>query len=112
VTKAVVGIGAWAPGLSTVADAVDEDVRAELAALGVCGELSGVQFDVDGAPVATSLTDRLIGIDAAHLHAVPEVIAIAYDAAKARAVRAAILGGFVTSLVTHPAMAETLLEQA
>ena len=60
----------------------------------------------------TSLTDRLIGIDAAQLHAVPEVIAIAYGAPKAAAVRAAIRGGFVTSLVTHTAMANALLEAA
>ena len=41
VTKAVVGIGAGAPGLSTVADAVDADERRMLHALGVRGELSG-----------------------------------------------------------------------
>ena len=42
VTKAVVGIGAWAPGLSTVADAVDEArPRGMLHELGVRGELSG-----------------------------------------------------------------------
>jgi len=43
---------------------------------------------------------------------VPEVIAIVYGASKARAVRAAILGGFVTSLVTHDAMADELLALA
>ena len=80
-----------------------------LHALGVRGELSGVQFDADGRAVITPLTDRLIGIDAAALHAVPEVIAIAYDAAKAEAVAAAIRGGFVTSLVTHRAMGLALL---
>jgi DNA-binding transcriptional regulator LsrR (DeoR family) len=109
VTKAVVGIGAWAPGLSTVADSIDEAEREEMAALGVCGELSGVQFDAQGCAVVSPLTDRLIGIDAERLHAVPEVIAIAYGAPKARAVSAAIRGGFITSLVTHRAMAEALL---
>ena len=95
VTKAVVGIGAWQPGLSTVADAVSDSDREQIHAAGVRGELSGVQFDIEGDAVVTSLTDRLIGIDAAHLHAVPEVIAIAYGAPKAEAVRAAIRGGFV-----------------
>ena len=37
------------------------------------------------------------------------MIAIAYDAAKAEAVAAAIRGGFVTSLVTHRAMGLALL---
>jgi DNA-binding transcriptional regulator LsrR (DeoR family) len=109
VTKAVVGIGAWAPGLSTVADAVDESDRRMLQELGVCGELSGVQFAADGRAVITPLTERLIGIDAPTLHAVPEVVAIAYDAAKAGAVAAAIRGGFVTSLITHRALALELL---
>jgi DNA-binding transcriptional regulator LsrR (DeoR family) len=109
VTKAVVGIGAWAPGLSTVADAVDEPDRRMLHDLGVCGELSGVQFDAEGRAVTTPLTERLIGIGADALHAVPEVIAIAYDVAKAGAVAAAIRGGFVTSLVTHRSMGLALL---
>jgi len=109
VTKAVVGIGAWTPGLSTVADAVDDEDRRALEKLGVCGELSGVQFDAKGRAVVTPLTERLIGIDADTLHAVPEVVAIAYDAAKARAVAAAIRGGFVTSLVTHRARGLALL---
>jgi len=112
VTKAVVGIGAWASGLSTVADSVSDAEREEIHALGVRGELSGVQFDADGRPVISTLTERLIGIDAERLHAVPEVIAIAYGVPKASAVRAAIRGGFVTSLVTHTGMGQALLELA
>jgi DNA-binding transcriptional regulator LsrR (DeoR family) len=109
VTKAVVGVGAWERGLSTVADALPEAERDEIYARGVRSELSGVQLDAEGNPVATSLTDRLIAITAEQLHAVPEVIAIAYGTPKAGAVRAAIRGGFVTSLVTHAAMADELL---
>jgi DNA-binding transcriptional regulator LsrR (DeoR family) len=112
VTKAVVGIGAWELGLSTVADSVSKSEREECHAAGVRGELSGVQFDIEGNPVVTSLTDRLIGIDAEHLHAVREVIAIAYGAPKAGAVRAASRGGFVTRLVTHSAMGHALLALA
>lgn len=112
VTKAVVGVGAWQPGLSTVVDALSVGERQEIYDLGVRGELSGVQFDAQGDAVVTSLTDRLIGIDAALLQAVPEVIAIAYGAPKAAAVGAAIRGGLVTSLVTHTAMGNALLDQA
>jgi DNA-binding transcriptional regulator LsrR (DeoR family) len=111
VTKAVIGVGAWQQGLSTVVDALTEQERRELYDLGVRGELSGVQIDGTGRPVATPLTDRLIGIDAAQLHAVPDVIAVAYGTPKADAVRAGILGGFITSLVTHDAMASALLQR-
>jgi DNA-binding transcriptional regulator LsrR (DeoR family) len=112
VTKAVIGVGAWQQGLSTVAGALTEEERRQMYDLGVRSELSGVQIDADGNPVTTPLTDRLIGIDAGQLHAVPDVIAVAYGTAKVDAVHAGIRGGFITSLVTHGAMASGLLQRA
>jgi DNA-binding transcriptional regulator LsrR (DeoR family) len=112
VTKAIVGIGAWQQGLSTVVDALTEHERLEMHGLGVRSELSGVQLDGNGNPLVTPLTDRLIGIDAEQMRAVPDVLAIAYGAPKAAAVDAAIRGGFVTGLVTHTAMASELLQRA
>jgi DNA-binding transcriptional regulator LsrR (DeoR family) len=109
-TKAVVAIGAWAPGQSTVADAVDEDERRRDEQLGVRAELGGIQLDADGRSVATELSERIICIDAERLRAVPEIIAIAYGRAKADAVRAAIRGGFVSTLITHASLARELLE--
>jgi DNA-binding transcriptional regulator LsrR (DeoR family) len=112
VTKAVVGVGAWEPGKSTVADALSEEERREMHALGVRAEVSSVQIDAEGRPVNTSLTERLIGIRAEHLQAVPEVIAIVYGSGKAAAVHAALRSDFVTSVVTHTALASELLERA
>lgn len=111
-TKAVIGVGAWQQGRSTVADALTAQERREIYDLGVRAELSGVQIDGEGNPVTTPLTDRLLGIDAEQLHAVPDVIAVAYGTAKADAVHAGIRGGFITSLVTHTAMANGLLQRA
>jgi DNA-binding transcriptional regulator LsrR (DeoR family) len=110
VTKAVVGLGAWAAGLSTVADAVTDVERGEMYELGVRAEMCGVQLDAAGNATTTALTDRLIGIDAAALHAIPDVIAIAYGPPKAEAVGAALRGGWATSLVTHSSLARKLLE--
>jgi DNA-binding transcriptional regulator LsrR (DeoR family) len=112
VTKAVVGVGAWHEGHSTVADAVSEQERQEMYDHGVRAEMGGIQLDADGQVVTTPLTERLIGIDAKQLQAIPDVIAIAYGAPKAAAVRAALRGGFISSLVTHTAMATMLLDQA
>lgn len=112
VTTAVVGVGAWQKGLSTIADAVTDAERREMHALGVRAEVGGVQLDADGRPVVTSLTERLIGIDAERLRGIGDVIAIVYGPPKADAVRAALRGGFVTSLVTHGAMARALLDRA
>lgn len=112
VTKAVVGIGAWQEGLSTVADAVTEEERRAMYELGVRAELGGIQLDGEGRVVSTALTERLIGIDAQQLRSVPDVIAVAYGAAKAGAVHAALRGKLATSLVTHKAMASELLRRA
>lgn len=112
VTKAVVGVGAWRKGLSTVADALTDREWREMYDLGVRSEVSGTQLDADGNPVTTSLSERIIGIDAKHLRDVSEVIGIVYGTPKAEAVLAALRGGFVTSLVTHTAMARELLQRA
>ena len=112
VTKAVVGVGAWEQGQSTVADAVPEHERREMYELGVRAEVSSIQIDADGKPVTTSLTERLVGIGAEQLRAVPDVIAIVYGSRKAPAVHAALRSEFVTSVVTHTALASELLERA
>ena len=112
VTKAVVGLGAWEKGQSTVADAVTDEERRDHYLRGVRAETCGLQLDAEGNAVITSLTERLIGIDAAQLRAVPDVIAIVYGAAKAGAAQAAVRGGYVSSLVTHSATARALLDSA
>ncbi len=111
VTKAVVGLGAWKAGLSTVADFLSDAERREMYEQGVRAELCGIQLDAQGEVIATALSERLIGVDAEQLRAVPEVIAIAYGTEKAAAVRAGLRGGLVSSLVTHSAMATELLAQ-
>jgi DNA-binding transcriptional regulator LsrR (DeoR family) len=108
-TKAVIAVGAWEKGLSTVADAVSEQEFREMYEQGVRAEMGGIQVDAQGTPVTTSISERMIAIGAPELLAVPEVIAIAYGTAKAPALHAAIRGGFVTSLVTHAAMADEIL---
>ena len=112
VTKAVAGVGAWEPEQSTLYDATSEAERAELREAGVCAEVSGVLIDDDGEPVTAPLTERMIGITAAQMRAVPEVIGIVYGLAKARAVLAAVRGGYVDSLVTHSTLATALIDAA
>lgn len=110
VTKALVGIGSWDPPFSTVYDALTPKERRSLFAAGVRAEVSGILIDADGEPVASPLAERTIGIDAEQLRRVPEVLAIAYGAGKARAVSAALRGGLVNGLVTHRSLALALLE--
>lgn len=112
VTKAVVAVGAWAPGASTIYDAITPAERKQLLRLGVHAEVSGVLLDADGAVVEAPLAERMICIGAADLRRVPEVIALVYGPAKASAARAAIRGACVNGIVTHTSMAEALLAMA
>ena len=110
VTRAVIGIGRWAPGTSTVYDSATPAERRLLADLGVCAEFSGVFVTETGECVGGELTERMVAVDAAQLRAVPDVIGVAYGEGKEPAVRAALRSGIVTSLVTHSALADALLE--
>jgi DNA-binding transcriptional regulator LsrR (DeoR family) len=108
VTKAVLGIGLFQAGQSTLYDALDHREQQGLRRRGVCADVSGVLVDVDGNAVS-ELADRLIGVSAAELRRIPEVLAVGYGAATAPAVRAALSGGLVNGLVTHAALADVLL---
>ena len=102
VTIAVVSIGAWSPGLSTIYDAVTpRRARRRSTALGVRAELAGVFIGADGRPLATPLDGRMIVTPVPLFTRIPFVLGVAYDAAKCPAVLAAIRGGLVHGLVTH-----------
>jgi DNA-binding transcriptional regulator LsrR (DeoR family) len=109
VTIAVVAIGAWAPGLSTIYDAVTPEERDALAALGVRAELAGVFVGADGRPVPTPLDNRMIVTPGPVLERIPFVLSVAYGVAKAPAVCAAIRGRLVHGLVTHASLARAML---
>jgi len=112
VTIAVVSIGAWAPGLSTIYDAVTPAEREALAAAGVHAELAGVFIGADGRPLTTSLDARMIVAPVPLFTRIPFVLGVAYDAAKSPAVLAAIRGGLLHGLVTHSSLARSLLALA
>lgn len=109
VTKAVVGIGAWDAGLSTLYDAASDADRESLVEQGVCADVGCVFISASGTPLQTSLNERMVGITATQLMAVDEVIAIPYGVQKRDAVLAAVRSGLVSSLVTHASLAAALL---
>jgi DNA-binding transcriptional regulator LsrR (DeoR family) len=110
VTKAVVGVGRWAPGQSTVFDATEDKERRQLARDGIVADVSGILLHEDGSAVEARLTERMIGINADQMRAIPEVIGIVYGAVKAPAVLAAMRSGVVKGIVTHTSMARAMLE--
>jgi DNA-binding transcriptional regulator LsrR (DeoR family) len=112
VTLAIVAVGAWAPGLSTIYDAITPAERDAVSRLGVCAELAGVFIGEDGRPVATELDSRMIITPGHALERIPFVLAVAYGVAKAPAVHAAIRGEMIHGLVTHTSLARALLSLA
>jgi DNA-binding transcriptional regulator LsrR (DeoR family) len=110
VTKAVVGVGRWAPAQSTLYEAATERERERLQHQGVRVDMAGVFLDAEGQPMPTTLNDRMVAVSAAQLRAIPEVIAIPYGLNKQPAVLAALRSGLVDSVVTHATLAAALLD--
>lgn len=109
VTVAVVSIGAWLPGASTVFDHASEDVRAAASRAGAVGEAMGILFDQDGAALRTDLTERIVTITPEKLHAIREVIALGTGRRKAAAMAAFVRGGFAQSIVVDASLGRELL---
>ncbi len=110
-TRAVVGIGSWVPGASTIRAALsDADARAVDAAGGVA-DIASIVLDAEGTEVrAAGLPERCIAIREDQLRRVPDVIAIAGGTDKVPAIRAALRSGLVHRLVTDEAAARLLVD--
>ncbi|CAA9231072.1 MAG: Transcriptional regulator [uncultured Blastococcus sp.] len=110
VTKAVGGLGLWAPGQSTLYDTSSDQDRRLMCDLGVCADISGVFLSAEGEPVTTELAERMVAISAEEMRSIPEMIVIPYGVRKAPAVRAALRSGLIGGMVTHAALAQALLD--
>lgn len=110
VTTAVVGVGAWSPGLSTIYDACRPDEREEVRDAGGIGEIAGIFFDRDGATVPAPLSGRIMTVDAEQLRHIPQTIALVSGPARAGALEAAAWGGLVSGVVCDSALATRAME--
>jgi DNA-binding transcriptional regulator LsrR (DeoR family) len=111
-TKAVVSIGAWAPGESTVYDSLSQAERDAIGRRGAVAEVAARLFDGDGNALSTGLAHHVLAISTEDLKRVPEVIALGYTAPKAAAIDAVLRSGMVTTLITDASAAEPLLKIA
>lgn len=110
VTVAMIAIGGWEPDLSTIWRTVEADEREAISAAGTVGEIAARPFDRTGRPVRTPIDDRILGVTLDQLRRIPEVIGLAYDPRRARAVRSAMLGKLVDTLVCDHLLGRALLE--
>ena len=108
VSVAVVAVGAWAEGSSTVYDALPPADRAAAARRGVVAEISGILVDAEGTP-RPEVGRRILCPRAAELRAVAHVLAAMPGEHRAGSVRAAAASGLVDSLLITQTTAEDLL---
>jgi DNA-binding transcriptional regulator LsrR (DeoR family) len=84
---------------------------AALVSAGAVGDIALRFFDAEGAPVRSSLDERILGITTEQLQKAPRVVAVAGGAEKAEAIHAALKSGIVDVLITDQQTAEELAQR-
>ena len=110
VTRALVGIGAWTKGGSTLRASLSDRDAAALDAAGAVADCCSVVLDAEGQEVrAAGIPDRCIAISGDELRHVPDVVALSAGEGKVEAIRAASRSGLIHRLVTSEGTARALL---
>lgn len=85
-----------------------EDIRQIANECGV-GEIAARILDIGGRPCATNYSERVVGLTLDEIKRIPSRIGVAATARKARAIFAALRGGYIRTLVTDEAAAREIL---
>lgn len=108
---AIIAIGAWRSGQSTVWEKVSEADRRAGSAGGAVAEVSGRLIDANGVAVQTDLDERTISVRVDQLIRTPQVIGIAHGIERVDAVIASARAGIVTCLVVDSELALAIVAQ-
>ncbi|MDI7277451.1 MAG: sugar-binding transcriptional regulator, partial [Anaerolineae bacterium] len=108
----LVGIGVVTAPDSVVrlAGTILTDAEIErLQARGAVGDIALRFFDAQGQPIKHEINDRVVGLDLDQIRRLPRVIGVAGGAEKLEAIRAALRGRLISTLVTDDKTAASLL---
>ncbi|HWU63997.1 MAG TPA: sugar-binding domain-containing protein [Ensifer sp.] len=105
----IVGIGSWQPAESCLASGFPPEWRLEALRQGVCADLCATLIDVTGSEVPNRLDDVGLSLTSRQLRAIPEVIGVGGGLEKTEAIRAALRGGWLKTLITDAGVARRLL---
>lgn len=108
----VVGIGSWQPPESCLCAGFPTAWRNEALKNGVVADVCATLVDKNGRAVAGPLDHAGLCLSTDQLLRIPERIGIAGGLEKVDAIRAALKGQWVTSLVTDAGVARRLLSEA
>jgi DNA-binding transcriptional regulator LsrR (DeoR family) len=109
---ALFGVGSNAPALSSLVRTgyLSAAQSRRLLAAGAVGTVCGLHLDARGRPFPCPWNERVVGIEAEALLRIPRRIGVAAGLEKALAVKAALLGGLIKTLVSDEGLARALLE--
>ncbi|MER2605043.1 MAG: sugar-binding domain-containing protein [Siculibacillus sp.] len=109
-TLALVGIGDISPRASVFRHGVIPSAKIEtIAAAGAVGTICGWFYGADGRVISTEFDRRTLSVSPKALQAVPVRLGVAMHAAKAAAVKAALVGGWINGVGLDAETAEELL---
>ncbi|XAS77117.1 sugar-binding domain-containing protein [Dermatophilaceae bacterium Sec6.4] len=108
---AVIAIGMWVPGESTVHDALSSAEQALFAARGAVAETAGLLINRDGQAIRDGLQQRVIAVSEKQLRRAGDVVALACDEQRVPAIKALAASGLVRTLITYRGLAEMLLAE-
>ena len=108
----LMGIGCLTPSrlLQDSGNVIDENDMEELRSRDAVGDICLRFFDRDGQLVDSHFNRRVVGISADQIRATPRRIAVAGGRRKFEAIRAALRGKWVTTLITDLDVAQLLLD--
>jgi len=113
VTVALVGIGSLEPStlVRDSGNAWSPAESRELASLGAVGDICFRFFDASGEPVPSALDARVVGISLDDFRRIPRRVGVAGGPHKVAAIKGAVRGGWLTTLVTDLTTARALLDK-
>jgi DNA-binding transcriptional regulator LsrR (DeoR family) len=82
----------------------------ELQARGAVGDIALRFFDAQGRPIEHEINERVVGLDLEQIRRLPRVIGVAGGPQKLEAIRGALRGRLISTLVTDEHTATRLLE--
>ena len=111
VTLALAGIGTLEPSglLASSGNVFTSEELDSVRSLGGVGDLLIRFFDAKGKPIQSALDARVIGMTLEQFRRTPRAVGVAGGLRKLAAIRGAILGRWINTLITDRATAEALL---
>jgi len=111
VEVALLGIGSNLPGQSALVRAgfLSPEESSAIHERGAVGVINGLHFDAEGRFLDCEWNDRVVGLSARDLLAIPTTIGVATGGHKVAAILGALRGGMLKVLVTDTATAQALL---